>query len=86
MDENKVNYNQINGHVKEPLFYMIPLQNWICDELHIFLQITDRLWELMLSDLYHETTNEEVWKEKIFLLSFIYWMNIAICLSETIKR
>jgi hypothetical protein len=27
MDNIKVNYKQINGHIKEPLFYMIPLQN-----------------------------------------------------------
>ena len=79
IDEIKVNYNQINGHIKEPLFYMIPLQNWVCDELHILLRITDRLWELMLSDLRRETTNEEVWKEKILLemrrlkISFQFW-------------
>ena len=51
MDDIKINYNRINGHTKEPLFHMIPLKNWVCDELHIFLRITDRLWELMLSDL-----------------------------------
>ena len=79
MDEIKVNYNQINGHIKEPLFYIIPLQNWVCDELHIFLRITDRLWELMLSDLHHENSNEEVWKEKILLemqrlkITFQFW-------------
>ena len=79
MDNIKVNYKQINGHIKEPLFYMIPLQNWVVDELHVFLRITDRLWELMVSDLYRETTNEEIWKEKILLemqrlkISFQFW-------------
>ena len=79
MDNIKVNYNQINGHIKEPLFHMIPLQNWVCDELHILLRITDRLWELMLSDLYRETTNEEIWKPKILLemarlkIMFQFW-------------
>jgi hypothetical protein len=43
MDNIKVNYKQINSHIKEPLFHMIPLQNWVVDELHIFLRITDRL-------------------------------------------
>src|SRR6185437_13144785 len=58
---------------------MIPLENWVCDELHIFLRITDRLWELMLADLKREITNEEIWKEKILLemqrlkVSFQFW-------------
>ena len=43
MDNIKTNYNQTNSHIKELLFYMIPLKNWICDELHIFLWIIDRL-------------------------------------------
>jgi hypothetical protein len=79
MDNIKINYKKINGHIREPLFYMIPLQNWVVDELHIFLRITDRLWELMVSDLCRETTNEEVWKEKILLemqrlkISFQFW-------------
>ena len=79
MEDIKVNYKQINGHIKEPLFHMIPLKNWVVDELHIFLRITDRLWELMISDLYRETTNEEIWKEKILLemqrlkISFQFW-------------
>ncbi|GBC37712.2 hypothetical protein GLOIN_2v1775051 [Rhizophagus irregularis DAOM 181602=DAOM 197198] len=79
MDEIKDNYNQINGHIKKPLFYMIPLQNWVCDELHVFLRITDRLWELILSDLRRKTTNEEIWKEKILLemqrlkITFQFW-------------
>ncbi|GET00608.1 hypothetical protein GLOIN_2v1728867 [Rhizophagus clarus] len=59
MDNIKANYNQINGHIKEPLFHMISLKNWVVDELHIFLRITDRLWELMISDLRRETTDEE---------------------------
>ncbi|GES96184.1 hypothetical protein GLOIN_2v1521868 [Rhizophagus clarus] len=59
MDNIKANYNQINGHIREPLFHMISLKNWVVDELHIFLRITDRLWELMISDLCRETTDEE---------------------------
>ncbi|GET04504.1 hypothetical protein GLOIN_2v1521868 [Rhizophagus clarus] len=59
MDNIKANYNQINGHIREPLFHMISLKNWVVDELHIFLRITDRLWELMISDLCREITDEE---------------------------
>jgi hypothetical protein len=79
IDDIKSNYNQINGHTKEPLFHMITLQNWVVDELHIFLRITDRLMELMLSDLRRETANEETWKEKILLemkrlkIPFQFW-------------
>ncbi|GBC43602.1 hypothetical protein GLOIN_2v1768889 [Rhizophagus irregularis DAOM 181602=DAOM 197198] len=79
MDDIKINYKQINGHIKEPLFYMIPLQNWVVDELHIFLRITDRLWKLMISDLRRETADEEIWKAKILLemqrlnISFQFW-------------
>ncbi|RGB28602.1 hypothetical protein C1646_767610 [Rhizophagus diaphanus] len=79
MDDIKINYKQINGHIKEPLFYMIPLQNWVVDELHIFLRITDRLWKLIISDLRYETADEEIWKAKILLemqrlnISFQFW-------------
>jgi hypothetical protein len=79
MDNIKANYNQINGHIREPLFHMILLKNWVVDELHIFLRITDRLWELMISDLCRETTDEEVWKDIILLemkrlnISFQFW-------------
>jgi hypothetical protein len=58
---------------------MISLKNWVVDELHIFLRITDRLWELMISDLCHETTDEKVWKNIILLemkrlnISFQFW-------------
>jgi hypothetical protein len=79
MDNIKVNYDQINGHISKPLFPMIPLHNWVVDELHILLRITDRLWELMLSDLCRETANKEIWKEKILLemkrlkIPFQFW-------------
>ena len=79
MDNIKVNYKKINGHIKKPLFYMIPLQNWVVDELHILLRITDRLWELMISDLRREVSNEEIWKAKILSemqrlnVSFQFW-------------
>ncbi|RIB29802.1 hypothetical protein C2G38_2055876, partial [Gigaspora rosea] len=30
---------------------MIPIKHWVCDSLHAMLRISDRLWELFLSDL-----------------------------------
>ena len=91
MSNIKINYNQINGHIKEPLFYMIPLKNWVCDELHIFLRITDRLWELMLSDLRRETENDEIWKTKILSemqrlkISFHFWNEKTLIIYYTLR-
>ncbi|RHZ71616.1 hypothetical protein Glove_256g128 [Diversispora epigaea] len=51
MDEIFKNYNNINGHISSPLFCMIPIDNIVFDELHVLLRITDRLWELVLSEI-----------------------------------
>ncbi|CAG8670281.1 14673_t:CDS:1, partial [Racocetra fulgida] len=61
----KTDYSKINDHLNEPLFYMIPLYNWVCDKLHIFLRVTDRLWELMLLDLDREQVKETIWQTRI---------------------
>ena len=47
----KDDHNVYNGHHSPPLFDMIPLDNWIPDELHVMLRITDRLWTLALHEL-----------------------------------
>ncbi len=79
METIKANYPPLNGHSKEPLFHMIPICNWVCDELHILLRITDRLWELMLSDLTREQVEEVVWQTKILnemkrlKIAFQFW-------------
>ncbi|CAG8822592.1 24759_t:CDS:1, partial [Dentiscutata erythropus] len=39
------------GHQRAPLFDMIDLKNWVCDELHVMLRTTYQLFELFLSDL-----------------------------------
>ena len=71
----KKNYSQMNWYSKEPLFGMIP----ICDELHIFLRVTDCLWELMLSDLGWEQVDETIWQTKILnemkrlKITFQFW-------------
>ncbi|CAG8846347.1 5650_t:CDS:2, partial [Gigaspora margarita] len=45
------NYININGHIKKPIFSMIPLHNWIIDELHLLLHVWDRLWSLVIAEL-----------------------------------
>ncbi|PKK66070.1 hypothetical protein RhiirC2_853147 [Rhizophagus irregularis] len=40
MDEIKDNYNQIDGHIKKPLFYMIPLQNWLVRGMYQIQDVT----------------------------------------------
>ncbi|CAG8727283.1 45337_t:CDS:2, partial [Gigaspora margarita] len=39
------------GHIRAPLFSIIPLNHWVPDELHIMLRITDQLWSLLISEL-----------------------------------
>ncbi|CAG8794365.1 30391_t:CDS:2, partial [Gigaspora margarita] len=46
-----LNWNNMNGHIRAPLFDMILFENWICDELHVLLRIYDRLWELIIAEL-----------------------------------
>ncbi|CAG8750945.1 35134_t:CDS:2, partial [Gigaspora margarita] len=61
----RMNYSQMNGYLKELLFYLIPIFNWVCDELHVLLRITNQLWELILSDLSQEQVDETIWQSKI---------------------
>ncbi|CAG8676346.1 20219_t:CDS:1 [Cetraspora pellucida] len=42
--------NYYPGHLKLPLFSMIPITHWVVDELHILLRIYDRLWGLALQE------------------------------------
>ncbi|CAG8822793.1 27056_t:CDS:1, partial [Racocetra persica] len=51
IDDLKNNYLNILGHIKPSLFDMIPLSNYVFNELHILLQIEDRLWSLMLLEI-----------------------------------
>jgi hypothetical protein len=50
MDNLKENATCYPGHIKQPLFNMIPIKNWVVDELHIMLRITDRLWALVIQE------------------------------------
>ncbi|CAG8499084.1 4529_t:CDS:2, partial [Scutellospora calospora] len=51
MDDLKNNYLNIPSHIKPPLFEMIPLSNYVFDELHVLLRVEDRLWTLILSEI-----------------------------------
>jgi hypothetical protein len=51
MEQLNINYSIYKGHRKPPLFNMISLDNWLIDELHIMLRITDCLWNLVLCEL-----------------------------------
>jgi len=46
-----INYTNTPGHIHKLLFSMIPIQNWVVDRLHLMLQIFDRLWTLIISEL-----------------------------------
>ncbi|RHZ67232.1 hypothetical protein Glove_302g9 [Diversispora epigaea] len=50
------NYKCYRGHICPAIFDMIPLQNWVPDELHIMLRITDVLWQLVIDELKSRNT------------------------------
>ncbi|RHZ85686.1 hypothetical protein Glove_62g41 [Diversispora epigaea] len=50
------NYKCYRGHIRPAIFDMIPLQNWVPDELHIMLRITDVLWRLVIDELKSKNT------------------------------
>jgi len=51
MNNLKDNYNCYSDHQKKPLFDMIDMENYLFDELHIMLRITDRLWSLVIHEV-----------------------------------
>jgi hypothetical protein len=68
MEQIAEKFEDINGHIHPPLFKMIAIDHIIFDELHVFLRITDRLWELMLAEikergLFNDLTREVIMKE-----------------------
>ena len=53
------------GHNKKPLFEMIPLDQWVPDELHIMLQIWDYLWNLVLTELRESNQFDDICYDEI---------------------
>ena len=49
-------YRFYKWHIRPALFDIIPLQNWVPDELHVMLHITDVLWRLVLDELKSRNT------------------------------
>ncbi|RIB27053.1 hypothetical protein C2G38_2261358 [Gigaspora rosea] len=80
MEKIKESCATFNGHIRPSLFNMIPIKHWVCDSLHVMLRITDRLWELFLSDLQrselNENTQELILTEmKRLGVSFHFWID-----------
>ncbi|RHZ58586.1 hypothetical protein Glove_372g136 [Diversispora epigaea] len=71
----------ISGHIAPPLFSVIPINNIVFDELHVFLRITDRLWALVIAeikehDLFNDLTRKVIVDEMQRLkVSFYFWEN-----------
>jgi hypothetical protein len=68
MEQISKKYDNFNGHIKPPLFDMISIDHIIFDELHVFLQVTDRLWDLVLAEikergLFNDLTQKVIIKE-----------------------
>ncbi|CAG8689048.1 19369_t:CDS:2, partial [Gigaspora margarita] len=76
-----LNWNNINEHIRAPLFDMIPLENWICNELHVLLRIYDRLWKLIIVELkacglYNDKSRKIIVdKIKRINVTFQFWKN-----------
>jgi hypothetical protein len=81
MDKLVEKHDYYKGHSLKPLFDMIPLNNWIPDELHIMLRITDHLWNLVISelkenDLFNAVSQDIIIKEmKRIKVNFHFWQN-----------
>ncbi|RHZ52245.1 hypothetical protein Glove_463g63 [Diversispora epigaea] len=50
------NYKCYRGYIRPAIFDMIPLQNWVPNELHIMLRITNVLWRLVIDELKSRNT------------------------------
>ncbi|GBC07443.1 hypothetical protein RclHR1_07480003 [Rhizophagus clarus] len=80
MDQVCENYKFSKGHIQPPLFDMIPLQNWVPDELHMMLCITDVLWRLVIDELKSRNTwgdkasNVIVKEMKCICVRFHFWL------------
>ncbi|CAG8605427.1 29219_t:CDS:2 [Gigaspora margarita] len=79
MDQLNADFTIYNGHKNPPLFNMIPLDNWVIDELYAMLRITDCLWRLVLNelqddDLFDEFTHKVIIEEiKHISVQFQFW-------------
>ncbi|PKY32968.1 hypothetical protein RhiirB3_451535, partial [Rhizophagus irregularis] len=83
IDQIRENYTFYKGHVRPAIFDMIPLQNWVPDELHIMLRITDVLWRLVIDELKSRNTwgdrarNVIVEEMKRVDVKFHFWLEVG---------
>ncbi|GES79267.1 hypothetical protein GLOIN_2v1792490 [Rhizophagus clarus] len=83
MDQVRENYTFYKGHIQPAIFDMIPLQNWIPDELHIMLRITDVLWRLVIDELKSRNTwgdrarNVIIEEMKRIDVKFHFWLEVG---------
>ncbi|RIB17391.1 hypothetical protein C2G38_2187395 [Gigaspora rosea] len=78
MQNIKESYLTLNGHIRPPLFNIVPIKYWVCDSLHIMLKISDQLWKLFLSDLQSGELNENfqiliIAEMKRLNVTFYFW-------------
>lgn len=63
MDNLKENITCYPGHIKQLLFNMILIKNWVVDELHVMLWITDHFWALVIQEFKEiNKWNDYTWK------------------------
>ena len=55
------------GHIHQLLFNMIPIKNWVVDEWHEMLRITDRLWALIIQE-FKETKKWNDYTRKLIIV------------------
>ena len=66
MNSLNKNFTCYPGHIHQPLFNMIPIKNWVVDELHVMLRITDRLWALIIQE-FKETKKWNDYTRKLII-------------------
>ncbi|CAB4429045.1 unnamed protein product [Rhizophagus irregularis] len=83
MDQIRIDHTFYQGHIQPAIFDMIPLQNWVPDELHVMLRITDVLWRLVIDELKSRNTwgdkarNVIVEEMKHIDVKFHFWLEVG---------
>jgi hypothetical protein len=83
MDQIRMDHTIYKGHIRPAIFDMILLQNWVPDELHVMLRITDVLWRLVLDELKSRNTwgdrtrNVIVEEMKYIDVKFHFWLKVV---------
>ncbi|RIB26989.1 hypothetical protein C2G38_2029741 [Gigaspora rosea] len=79
MEKLQIDFKTYPGHIRPPLFDMIPLDYIEFDALHLFLRITDRLWTMMLAEieekgLFNDISRQVIINEmKRLKIAFDFW-------------